>query len=308
MSKILILIAALFLSGTSVYAQTAEVYDNRGYADYMQGNLSQAIADYTKAIKIKPNYEKAYRHRGIAYYAQGNITQAISDYNKAIEINPKDLGAYYNRGIAYQKQGNSAQAFSDYIKSVEIDTNQYSVYGSKSSNTDYAQTAQGYYNKGIIDVKERNFDQAISDYTKSIELNPKDAYAYDGRCFAHYKKGNFAQAISDCTKSIDTDSKDRTYSWDPYEPTYGAMSSKDSDDCDGRGGVIFPQGGCLEGWPQYDIAKELNPHSHAYYFRAKAHYQLKEYDKAWVDVRKAEELGYTVDPKFISDLKKALGK
>jgi len=35
---------------------------------------------------------------------------------------------------------------------------------------------------------------------------------------------------------------------------------------------------------------------------------LKEYDHAWADVDKAEELGYAITSEFISDLKKASGK
>ena len=54
-----------------------------------QGNFTQAMSDYNKAIEINPNYAEAYNNRGIIYDKQGNFTQAMSDYNKAIEINPK---------------------------------------------------------------------------------------------------------------------------------------------------------------------------------------------------------------------------
>ena len=54
-----------------------------------QGNLPQAISDYTKAIEINPNYAEAYNTRGFVYGNQGNFTQTISDCNKAIEIESK---------------------------------------------------------------------------------------------------------------------------------------------------------------------------------------------------------------------------
>ena len=59
---------------------------------------NEAIADYSKAIEIKPNKDQAYYNRGIAYYILEKYNEAIADYSKAIEIDPKYQAAYYNRG------------------------------------------------------------------------------------------------------------------------------------------------------------------------------------------------------------------
>ena len=56
-------------------------------------------------------------------------------------------------------------------------------------------------------------------------------------------------------------------------------------------------------------ALKINPMSAlAHNNLAAAYFYTKEYDKAWADVHKAEELGYTVNPKFLNDLKKASGR
>lgn len=54
---------------------------------------------------------------------------------------------------------------------------------------------------------------------------------------------------------------------------------------------------------------DLLPHtaSNAYMNRAFVYYRLKEYDKAWADVRQAQSLGIRVNPVFIEALKKASG-
>ena len=39
-------------------------------------------------VHKSPKKARPYNNRGLAYDEQGNFTQAISDYNKAIEINP----------------------------------------------------------------------------------------------------------------------------------------------------------------------------------------------------------------------------
>ena len=68
---------------------------------------------------------------------------------------------------------------------------------------------------------------------------------------------------------------------------------------------------CLQGKydqaiADFDKAIELNPqYAQAYSGRAKANYNKQEYVKAWEDVHKAEELGDSLNPDFITMLKQA---
>jgi len=45
-----------------------------------------------------------------------------------------------------------------------------------------------------------------------------------------------------------------------------------------------------------------------YINRAITYYTAKDYTKAWADVHKAQALGATIDPKFLSDLAKSSGQ
>ena len=67
---------------------------------FEKGDFKGAIADYTKAIEINPQYSEAYINRGIAKSDLGDTQGAIADYNKAIDINPQYAVAYNNRGYA----------------------------------------------------------------------------------------------------------------------------------------------------------------------------------------------------------------
>jgi Flp pilus assembly protein TadD len=46
----------------------------------------RAIADYNRAIELKPDHASAYNYRGLAYSAKGDNDQAIADYNRAAEL------------------------------------------------------------------------------------------------------------------------------------------------------------------------------------------------------------------------------
>jgi tetratricopeptide (TPR) repeat protein len=66
----------------------AAAYQNRAVAYGLLGDLDHAIADYTKAIEIKPNNATAYESRGRLYASKGDYTSAIADAQKASELAP----------------------------------------------------------------------------------------------------------------------------------------------------------------------------------------------------------------------------
>ena len=80
-----------------------------------------AIADFTKAIVIDPDYVSAYISRGIAYLDQNKLGLAIADFTKAIEIDPGNKLAYDHRGGTYQILGKFDLAIADHSKAIEID-------------------------------------------------------------------------------------------------------------------------------------------------------------------------------------------
>src|SRR3972149_8345186 len=65
--------------------QEAEILYNSGISTFEQKNLSAALADFDKAIVIKPDCAKAYYNRGAVRYELKNYKGAINDYDKTIE-------------------------------------------------------------------------------------------------------------------------------------------------------------------------------------------------------------------------------
>jgi hypothetical protein len=79
----------------------AEAYNDRGFAYYLKGDAERAIADYTRAIALRPNYPKAYNSRGVVYMSHGyGGAKAIADFDRAIALQPDFRYAYINRGNA----------------------------------------------------------------------------------------------------------------------------------------------------------------------------------------------------------------
>ena len=74
-------------------------YNNRGVAKKSLKDYYGAIADYTKAIELRPDDALLIYNRGVAKNYLEDYYGAIADYTKAIELNPDDASAYNNRGM-----------------------------------------------------------------------------------------------------------------------------------------------------------------------------------------------------------------
>ncbi|MDR1220218.1 MAG: tetratricopeptide repeat protein [Treponema sp.] len=72
------------------------------YAD--KKDFDRAIADYTEAIRLDPNYATAYYNRGLASYYKGDYARAHADWEKALQLNPNDTTARDNLELL-RKQG-----------------------------------------------------------------------------------------------------------------------------------------------------------------------------------------------------------
>jgi tetratricopeptide (TPR) repeat protein len=87
------------------------------------------------------------------------------------------------------------------------------------------------------------------------------------------------------------------------------VESKDAQLYNNRGITYTAKGQYDQAISDFTMALEINPRDAlAYYHRARAYYFKKEYDKSWRDIKKAQDLGYKVPPKFLDDLRKASGR
>ena len=95
------------IAGCTTATDNATEYFNRGNAHIENGEHDRAIADYTEAIRIKPDYAKAYTIVASPTLTKGEHDRAIADYTEAIRIKPDYAEAYHNRGVAYVRKVNT---------------------------------------------------------------------------------------------------------------------------------------------------------------------------------------------------------
>ncbi len=163
--------------------------------DWFQGANSKcdledykgAIADFTKAISLKPEYVDAYIGRGGAKLNLKDYQGAIADFTKAISLNPDYAAAYVCRGNAKALLEDYQGAIAEFTKAIGLKPNYATAYSSRGLAKDNLEDYQG----------------AIADYTNAISLEPDYAAAYAGRGKAYlglYKK---SEAKADFMKAIE---------------------------------------------------------------------------------------------------------
>jgi len=151
-------------NSTNSSTLTAEDYFYKAYNN--KSDWQYQIDNYTKCLRIDPEFTAAYYNRGIAYKKLGNYNDAISDYSRAIRIDPDYAAAYYNRGNAYGLGlGKFEDAIADFTRVIRIDP-------------DYA---SAYQNRGL--AKAGLGESSCSDFKRACDLGKKD-------CCSWYKEDN----------------------------------------------------------------------------------------------------------------------
>ncbi|MBK7318902.1 tetratricopeptide repeat protein [Candidatus Villigracilis affinis] len=232
----------------------ADIWFYTGEIHYSRNQLQQAIADYTEALTIDPEYIWAFSSRGYAYANLGLDEMAIADYTKTIELNPQCACIYYyNRGVAYGHLKEYEKAIADYTMAIKLDpTDDWS-----------------YNNRGNIYDRLERYNEAIADYTKAIELSPNDELYYQNRGETYTDLGKYDNALNDFNKAIEL-APENAHGFNARAIGYEEMKEYEHALAD------------------YNKAIQLDPeYPSAYYNRALLYEILERYEDALADYTKA---------------------
>ena len=99
--------------------QQAQRANDRGLQLYREKLYEQAEAQFTEALKLRPDFALAANNLGFVYYRQDKYREAARWFENAIKMDPSRAVAYLNLGDAWAKAGEqdkAAKAYSTYLE------------------------------------------------------------------------------------------------------------------------------------------------------------------------------------------------
>ncbi len=118
--------------------------------------------------------------------------RAIADFTRAIELKPDDTGAHYLRGIALDRKGSLDRAITDTTEALRLDPD-----GKLMPQSPSLMTARAYYIRGRAHAARGETDSAVIEYAKAIKLDPESVPALEGRANVYDKLGRHDLADGD---------------------------------------------------------------------------------------------------------------
>jgi tetratricopeptide (TPR) repeat protein len=99
---------------------SAEEHGKRGRELLKQRKFLDAIAEFSEALRERPDSSLNYNARGYAYYMTQDYSRALADLDEAIRLNPDYLNAYQNRSRSRKAAGDVAGSAADSKKAHEL--------------------------------------------------------------------------------------------------------------------------------------------------------------------------------------------
>ena len=99
--------------------QRAQQANDRGLQLYREKRYDEAVAQFTEALKLRPDFAQAANNLGFVYYRQQRYAEAARWLENTLKIDPSRAVAYLNLGDAYFNAGDkpkAKQAYSTYLE------------------------------------------------------------------------------------------------------------------------------------------------------------------------------------------------
>jgi|GEM_PF-978329 len=154
---------------------------NAGLTDFNNGDYDPAIAKFTEALALKPDFFVARTRRAQACELNGAYEKAIADYDQLIQAKPKDAVHYHGRAGAEIKAGKYQAALDDANTALGL--------------------KPGFVNALTVRAQAhllmRDWPDAITDCNAALALEPNNASAFIYRGMAEKASGDVTAGQAD---------------------------------------------------------------------------------------------------------------
>lgn len=167
----------------ALLAQAAEKlaasHVERGDAKLKAGDWDAALAEFDRALELRPEHAFALRCRGVTRFNLRRYEAAIADLDRALALDPSDSAALIGRGRCAYTLGRLDAARADFERALEL-------------GPDSAVALAGL---GGVHLQGRRHAQAAEAATRAMELDPLNPFAARTAGQARFQLGRYAAAL-----------------------------------------------------------------------------------------------------------------
>ena len=161
---------------------------------YENSDCNQAIADYTEAIWLNPDWDLPFTTRARCYLKNQDFGRAVADATQAIRLEPEDASLYEHRARVWRQKGELDRSIADYDEALRLQPTWYEFHRNR---------AEVWEEKG-------DFERALADYNEIIRLKPNSYYGYTLRAGYWKRRGDYERAIADYGEALRRNPESRT--------------------------------------------------------------------------------------------------
>ena len=153
---------------------------------HQAGRLNQAIAGYTRAIALRPDFPEACYNLGNAFAALGQLDQAATSYARVIALTPHSPQAHNNLGVVRREQGRLDEAAACFGRALEFDPD----------------FPDAHNNLGNLFMAQKRLDEAAACYRQALALDPAFAEAHNNHGTLLMEQGRVQEAAACFRRAI----------------------------------------------------------------------------------------------------------
>jgi tetratricopeptide (TPR) repeat protein len=236
-------------------------YQLRGLLRSDLADWDRALADFDRALEIRPFNASLHLHRSRVRLAKKDLNGAISDLNEAIALDSGPSEFWCARGMLWTRVQEYEKAIADLNEALKRDQGNVSALVARARAEECT---------GAV-------DRALGDYDEALKRAPENASAYESRALLWEHKGEHRRAIADYDQALRLKPENaRAYHW--RGDAWSALKEYDR---------------AIE---DYDRSLAIAPaDAWVYHSRGRTFERSRLYAKALADYERASEL----DPNYL---------
>jgi tetratricopeptide (TPR) repeat protein len=167
------------------------LYFSRGQLHESVGRPAEALADYSEAIRLFPEYAEALLYR--ARLQKG--ADAARDVAEARRVGADLADGFYNEGVRALTAGEGAEAEKNFRFALDLKPDH----------------GRAHLAMARIYMERRRFAEAAVELDRAIEVRSEDASLYYHRGNARLAAGRGEEALTDYAKAVELDAAEALY-------------------------------------------------------------------------------------------------